>query len=249
MSPRIYHYHPHTGEYLAHSLACASPLEPGRYLVPIHATEQPPPPAGPQQVAVFDGQTWTLAADWRAVPLWRLATGEPCQLTQLGASPAEVGATEQAPPSPAHVWRHGQWQLDATQAAALLLQLKTQLANQLDEAADRARQQVAGDPLRVMEYERARAEASAYQAASYRGTVPPAVQAWAEATGCNGQQAAERILTESAKWDAALYGIRAWRLKAKEAIRQAQDATTAQALADSASQHLREAASRQHWAV
>ncbi|MGE5553289.1 MAG: tail fiber assembly protein [Betaproteobacteria bacterium] len=58
--PRIYHYHPETGEYLGESEARESPLEPGVFLLPAHATFEAPPEAGPGQVAVFNAGVWHL---------------------------------------------------------------------------------------------------------------------------------------------------------------------------------------------
>lgn len=57
--PRIYNYHPVTGEYLGSSLADASPLDgPGVWLVPAYATDIEPPPTQAGSVAVFQGDIW-----------------------------------------------------------------------------------------------------------------------------------------------------------------------------------------------
>jgi hypothetical protein len=39
----IYHYHPNTQQLIAAGVADPSPLEPGKWLVPAHATELEPP--------------------------------------------------------------------------------------------------------------------------------------------------------------------------------------------------------------
>ncbi|MBA4204601.1 MAG: hypothetical protein C0457_06400 [Polymorphum sp.] len=60
----VYHFHPLTGEYLGFSEADESPLEPGVYLIPAHATDVPPPEPA-------DGFIWKfLDGGWRleAVP-------------------------------------------------------------------------------------------------------------------------------------------------------------------------------------
>ncbi|MDI6872581.1 MAG: tail fiber assembly protein [Bacillota bacterium] len=57
--PKVYHYS-ETGEYLGESEARESPLEPGVYLIPAHATDQAPPKPGPNQVPVFTNGAWTL---------------------------------------------------------------------------------------------------------------------------------------------------------------------------------------------
>ena len=90
----------------------------------------------------------------------------------------------------------------------------------VDAAADRARAAVAGDPLRAVEYDRARMEAQAFKDAGYQGAVPPMVAAWA-ISGRTPQQAADSILAEAAQYNGALVQLRTVRLQAKELIRAA----------------------------
>lgn len=94
------------------------------------------------------------------------------------------------------------------------------LCRRIDAAADAARASVAGDPLRAVEYDRARIAAEQYAAAGYQGDVPPMVAAWAigERTA---QQAADSILAEAAQYTTALVYLRTVRLNAKELIRNA----------------------------
>ena len=66
---RIYNYDPATGEYLGTSEADQSPLEPGVYLLPAHATDQPVPTAKAGQAAVFLDGTWRLVPDYRSQPV------------------------------------------------------------------------------------------------------------------------------------------------------------------------------------
>ncbi|MCB4794245.1 phage tail protein [Pseudomonas sp. NP21570] len=93
-----------------------------------------------------------------------------------------------------------------------------ELCAHVDTAADEARRKVAGDPLRAVEYDRARVEAERYAAAGYVGEVPPMVAAWA-INGRTARQAAESILSEAAQYTAALVQLRELRLGAKEKIR------------------------------
>jgi len=93
-----------------------------------------------------------------------------------------------------------------------------ELCQHIDTAADAARRAVAGDPLRAVEYDRARIEAEAFAASSYQGDVPPMVAAWA-INGRTPQQAADSILAEAAQYTAALVQLRELRLGAKEKIR------------------------------
>ena len=93
-----------------------------------------------------------------------------------------------------------------------------ELCARIDTTADRARLQVAGDPLRAVEYDRARLQAEQYAAADYQGDVPPLVAAWA-INGRTAQEAADDILREAAQYTAALELLRTTRLAAKEQIR------------------------------
>lgn len=88
----------------------------------------------------------------------------------------------------------------------------------VDSAADRARHTVAGDPLRAVEYDRARAAAEQYATAGYTGEVPVMVAAWVTPER-TAQQAANEILAEAAAYTAALELLRTTRLQAKEQIR------------------------------
>ncbi|MGE4335351.1 MAG: phage tail protein, partial [Pigmentiphaga sp.] len=93
------------------------------------------------------------------------------------------------------------------------------LCTRIDAAADAARARVAGDPLRAVEYDRARIEAQAFSDAGYPAdAVPRTVAAWA-INGRTAQQAADSILAEAAAYTEALYVIRETRLAAKEKIR------------------------------
>lgn len=93
------------------------------------------------------------------------------------------------------------------------------LCSKIDSAADGARRAVAGDPLRAVEYDRARIEAQAFADAGYPAeTVPRTVAAWA-INGRTAREAADSILAEAAAYTEALYVIRETRLAAKEQIR------------------------------
>lgn len=109
---------------------------------------------------------------------------------------------------------------DALVAASKIVESK-RLCASIDAMADKARQDVAGDPLRAMEYETAAAEALVFKSAGYPSSaVPRTVAAWA-ISGRSAQQAADDILGEAAAYSEALYRIREARLSAKEQVRQA----------------------------
>lgn len=96
---------------------------------------------------------------------------------------------------------------------------ESELCARVDAAADAARAAVAGDPLRAVEYDRARIEAQAFaDAGCPADAVPRTVAAWA-INGRTAQQAADSILAEAAAYTEALYVIRETRLAAKEQIR------------------------------
>jgi hypothetical protein len=60
---KIFHYHPETSTFLGEGTADASPLEPGVWLIPAHATTTPPPaPQSDKQIAWIKGV-------WQAQPI------------------------------------------------------------------------------------------------------------------------------------------------------------------------------------
>ena len=62
----IYNYDPISREFLGVSQADESPLEPGVYLLPAHATDQPAPAAKIGQAAIYQDGAWRLVPDYRA---------------------------------------------------------------------------------------------------------------------------------------------------------------------------------------
>jgi len=111
------------------------------------------------------------------------------------------------------------WDGETFTAPASLSPDAEELCISIDAAADAARARVAGDPLRAVEYDRARIEAQAFAEAGYPAdAVPRTVAAWA-INGRTAQQAADSILAEAAAYTEALYVIRETRLAAKDQIR------------------------------
>jgi hypothetical protein len=103
-------------------------------------------------------------------------------------------------------------------ASTVYVPTEADLCTRIDTAADRARRAVAGDPLRAVEYDRARLAAEQFAAADYQGEVPAMVAAWA-INGRTAQQAADSILAEAAAYTNALELLRTTRLAAKEQVR------------------------------
>ena len=213
----IYCAHPLTREYLGQSQADPDPLEPGTWLIPAHAYADAPPAIPPGQAAVrsLDGSKWQLLADHRGT-VYSTVTGATLQHDALGELPE--GLTIEPRPSADYRWTGSAWALDAELQAANLLALQSNLCTQIDTAADAARRAVAGDPLRAVEYDRARLAAEQFAAAGYQGEVPAMVAAWA-INGRTPQQAADSILAEAAAYTNALELLRTTRLAAKEQVR------------------------------
>lgn len=117
-------------------------------------------------------------------------------------------------------------------ATPILVDLQSELCNRIDFVTDAARLKIAGNSLRVVEYQRAETEAKEYSAAEYTGTVPLSIASWAEAKGWTAQEATDDILRAASVWNAALYAFRDIRLKGKETVKAAADSIAAQTAAD-----------------
>lgn len=60
---QIFHYHPETGISLGQGTADESPLEPGVWLIPAHATDKQPPKGGDgEQIVWVEGR-------WQVLPI------------------------------------------------------------------------------------------------------------------------------------------------------------------------------------
>lgn len=152
------------------------------------------------------------------------------------------------PPSAAHVWDGDIWTLDTARAALLDQQVIERLCAKIDAAADSARTELAGDPLKAMEYAQAAADAQAYKDAGYpKKEVPLSVAAWV-VKGRTAKQAADQILGKADQLTDHLLTLRTLRLKAKTEIR-AQGAKgkidLARSIADEAIAAIRELVSQQ----
>lgn len=163
----------------------------------------------------WDGSKPVQLQDHRGM-CYRVADGKPINHESLGALPEDL--TTEPRPSADHRWSGSAWAFDAELQAANREALLASLCQSIDTAADAARRAVAGDPLRAVEYDRARLAAEQFAAAGYEGEVPAMVAAWA-INGRTPQQAADSILAEAAAYTHALELLRTTRLAAKEQIR------------------------------
>lgn len=99
--------------------------------------------------------------------------------------------------------------------------MKSRLIKKIDTDADAIYQAVQGS--RGSEYALAEADAVAFKAAGYTGSVPASVHAWAAAKSQTDQWAADDILATATAWRSAMSAIRTNRLACKEAARSAVD--------------------------
>jgi hypothetical protein len=124
-----------------------------------------------------------------------------------------------AKPSPDHEWNGEQWVVDALNVSVSQQQEGERLSARIDAAADDARNVIAGDPLRAMEYAQAAADAQAYIDEDYpKKVVPLAVSAWV-VKGRTARQAADQIVAKAAQFNESLLTLRTLRLKAKQQVK------------------------------
>jgi hypothetical protein len=62
---KIYNYHPDYKYFYCESEADESPLEPGAFLIPAHATDIEPPTCETNEIQVFNGESWDIIEDQR----------------------------------------------------------------------------------------------------------------------------------------------------------------------------------------
>ena len=225
----IYNYRPSTGEYAGESSADESPLEPGVFLIPAHATTVAPPSVGANQAAVFDeaAQKWRLVPDFRGRQLYSTADGSAVS-ANLGQSLADLSATDKPRPSEAHVWKSGKWQADAAKQAEILARDIAAVVASVDAAVAAIYAKYTRFEVEYLEREK---QALAYKAAGYTGEMPQQVAAFATPANKTGKQAADIILMHAAQLRDALAQLGVLRMRKYEVLA-APDAATAQAIAD-----------------
>ena len=132
MSCKIYNYDSTTRIYVGESEAPESPLEPGVYLIPAHATTIAPPGwikatgasvpleeytklmAGKVERFKQDGKSWETIEDVRGT--WYSADGRAVEISDIDADVSAL--TREAPPDETYVLIKGKWQQDSKKAAA-----------------------------------------------------------------------------------------------------------------------------------
>ena len=131
MGKTVFSFNPVTKEYVGAVQADESPLEPGEYLIPAHATSQPPPgwikaegAAIPHDAyaALMAGklERFTSASEWECIDdvrgVWYDTDGQAVQIDDLDADVS--GMTREAPPDATHKLVNGEWEQCPDKVAA-----------------------------------------------------------------------------------------------------------------------------------
>ena len=109
---KIYNYHPDYKYFYCESEADESPLEPGAFLIPAHATDIQPPTCESNQIQVFNGESLDIIEDQRGI-YYSTKTREVIE----NYNPSEVleNATKEVPPEASEgyilTWNDG-WVLE-----------------------------------------------------------------------------------------------------------------------------------------
>lgn len=240
MSQTVYNYDPITRIFTGASEADASPLEPGVYLIPAHATTVAPPgwikAAGAP--APHDAYAQLLAgqlerytdAGWETIDdvrgTWYGADGRAVQIDDLGADVSAL--TRTPPPDAACVLVGGQWQRCPDKAKAADAAKRAELCARIDAAVAAI---YAGFGRFEAEYTLREQQAKAYKAAGYKGDVPVQVAAFATPAGKTPREAADIIIAQSEQLRSALSQLGVLRMRKYE-VMQAADVAKAQTVAD-----------------
>ena len=64
---KIYNYHSEYKYFINTSIADESPLEPGVFLIPAHATDIESPTCDSNQIQIFNGTSWDIIEDKRGI--------------------------------------------------------------------------------------------------------------------------------------------------------------------------------------
>lgn len=103
----VHNYHPDTAAYVSSGLADESPLEPGVFLVPAHATTIEPPATGTHEAAIFVNGGWRIVPDFRGTSYW--LDGVRHEIEQLGET-VPAGASLEKPQASPEQTRASAWE-------------------------------------------------------------------------------------------------------------------------------------------
>ena len=126
----IYHYHPEYNYFVGQDDADPSPLEPGKYLTPLHATRIAPPECEDGQIQIFDGTFWSVVEDRRGTCYYTDLSGS---IFNYNPSTMPTGTTKDIPPEVGEnqelIWDDG-WVLNNVEPAEpVVLTPEQKLAN------------------------------------------------------------------------------------------------------------------------
>jgi hypothetical protein len=93
-----YGYDPVTKVYTGEVFCQESPLEPGVYLIPAHATTTAPPALGENEAAVFENGAWKVVADYRGTTIYSKSDSRITGTVEELGSDLPEGWTMVAPP-------------------------------------------------------------------------------------------------------------------------------------------------------
>ena len=90
---QIYTYKPETREFSGRTFKTRSPAAPNDWLMPAFTTETPPPETKEREVAVWNGEKWTVQPDYRG-QTWYDKDGNGVLIKDIGNPPAELTETK-----------------------------------------------------------------------------------------------------------------------------------------------------------
>ena len=96
------------------------PLNAEAYLIPGDCVEIEPPTLGKNQCARLNnsGKGWDFFADFRGMDAYEKATGNKCEITEIGEVPVHLTLIPK--PSKNHSWVNSEWVIDAEKTATSL---------------------------------------------------------------------------------------------------------------------------------
>jgi len=92
---KIYNYHSKYKNFILESVADESPLEPGVFLIPAHATDIKPPICESNQIQIFNETCWNIVEDRMGI-YYSIQTQEVIENTNPSEAPEN--ATKEVPP-------------------------------------------------------------------------------------------------------------------------------------------------------
>lgn len=126
MTVKIVYQTDHLGIYVGETVADASPLEPGVWLIPARCVEVKPPVIPERKAALWDGESWQLIDSHQGLIAYNTQTRAPIVVDRLGALPA--GYTLEVP-GPEQIWTGDRWIDDIPAVVELRYQEQLQAVN------------------------------------------------------------------------------------------------------------------------